>query len=82
MGNFNYPDMEWSNWTPKSENADSQEFRFIECITDSFLFQHVTKPTRVRESDTPNLLDLIFTNEANIITNIEYRCVLLKPYSS
>ena len=32
MGDFNYPDINWANWTSKSDNIDSQEFKFIECI--------------------------------------------------
>ena len=29
MGDFNYPDIDWSNWTTKSDNPESQEFKFI-----------------------------------------------------
>ena len=78
MGDFNYPDIDWTNWTTKSESTESQEFKFIECIRDSFLFQHITNPTRVRGSDTPNVLDLIFTNESNMASNIEYQSPLGK----
>ena len=46
MGDFNYPDIDWFNWTTKSDKPESQEFKFIECIRDSFLYQHITKPTR------------------------------------
>ena len=63
MGDFNYPDINWKNWTTKSENTENQEFKFIECIRDNFLSQHVQEPTRVRGNDTPNLLDLIFTKK-------------------
>ena len=28
MGDFNYPDINWNNWTTKSENTESQEFKF------------------------------------------------------
>ena len=78
MGDFNYPDINWKNWTTKSENTDNQEFKFIECIRDNFLSQHVQEPTRVRGNDTPNLLDLIFINEKNMIENIEYQSPLGK----
>ena len=37
-----------------------------------FLFQHVTEPTRYRSCDTPSLLDLVFTNELDMISNISY----------
>ena len=78
MGDFNYPDINWANWTSKSDNIDSQEFKFIECIRDNFLIQHVSEPTRVRGEDTPNLLDLIITNEKNMIDSIEYQSPLGK----
>ena len=32
MGDFNYPNIDWNNWTTKLENTESQEFKFIECI--------------------------------------------------
>ena len=70
---FNYSDIDWSIWTTKSENPDSQKLKCIECIRDSFLYQHITKPTRVRGTDTPNVLDLIFTNEANMVNNMRLR---------
>ena len=41
-------------------------------IDDLFLFQHVTEPTRYRSSDTPTLLDLVFTNEHEMINNISF----------
>ena len=78
MGDFNYPDINWKNWTSKTDNIESQEFKFIECIRDSFLTQHVQDPTRVRGEDTPNLLDLIFTNEKNMIDSIEHQSPLGK----
>ena len=78
MGDFNYPDINWANWTSKSDNIDSQEFKFIECIRDNFFIQHVSEPTRVRGEDTPNLLDLIITNEKNMIDSIEYQSPLGK----
>ena len=78
MGDFNYPDIDWSNWITKSECPDSQEFKFLECIRNCFLFQHVRKPTGVRGSDTPNLLNLIFTNEANMVTSVEYQSAMGK----
>ena len=34
-------------------------------------FQHITEPTRQRGSDKPSTLDLILTNEANMISDIK-----------
>ena len=66
MGDFNFTDIDWNNWnTPHSE--DHIEHKFIECVRDTFLFQHVTKPTRGRIGQNPSILDLIFTNEEGMI---------------
>ena len=41
-------------------------------VDDLFLFQHVTEPTRFRQDDTPSFLDLVFTNEQDMINNLLY----------
>ena len=37
-----------------------------------FLFQHVKQPTRYREGETSNILDLILTNEEGMIDTIDH----------
>ena len=62
VGDFNYKSINWS--TCKTTQADnSAEACFIEGVRDSYLYQHVEKPTRKRGSDEPSVLDLVFTNE-------------------
>jgi len=69
MGDLNYPEIDWMTWTtPK--NCDSDEYHFIEAVRDTFLNQHVTVPTRVRGKDKPSTLDLIFTNEVGILSDL------------
>ena len=64
MGNFNYPKINWKQWTrPGDKDAEA----FLECIRDSYLYQHVTEFTRTRESREPSTLDLIFTNEEGMV---------------
>ena len=41
-------------------------------MKDSYLTQHVNRFTRYREGETPNILDLVFTNEEEMISNIDY----------
>ena len=41
-----------------------------ETLRDSFLYQHVEKPTRRRGNDEPSLLDLVLTNEAMQVSNL------------
>ncbi|VDI03141.1 Hypothetical predicted protein [Mytilus galloprovincialis] len=70
MGDFNYPAIDWEIWNTKGENENSIENRFLESIQENFLFQHTTKPTRWRGTDTPHTLDLILTNEEEMISNL------------
>ena len=41
--------------------------KFLNCTQDNCLFQHVSSPTRFREGQTPSCLDLVFTNEENVV---------------
>ena len=41
-----------------------------EVIKDTFLTQHILQPTRYRESQQSNILDLVFTNEDLMVNNI------------
>ena len=54
------------------QNEQSLEVRFIEVIRDSFLHQHITEHTRCRRTDIPSTIDLLFTDEADQVSNIEY----------
>ena len=70
-GDFNYPGIDWSNETsPHNDNHPAT--LFLECIRDCFLFQHCMKPTHMRGGIIGNTLDLIFTNEESMITNINH----------
>ncbi|XP_069114241.1 uncharacterized protein [Argopecten irradians] len=46
--------------------------KFLETIRNKFLHQHLRQPTRLRENQIPSLLDLIFTNEEEMIEDIAY----------
>ena len=72
VGYFNIPGINWQHWTTQSDNPNNYEFKFIECVRYSFMFQHVTEPTRCRGNDNPNVLDLILSNEEKIIYKINY----------
>ena len=67
----------WSTWTiPCNEN--STETSFIEAVRDSYLYQHVVETTRRRGDDDPSLLDLMFTNEAMQVSDIQHHSPLGK----
>ena len=71
LGDFNYPEISWDNWST-NRNATHNSFKFLECLRDNYLFQLIEKPTRVREGQTHNVLDLAITNKDDWISNIEY----------
>ena len=62
-GDFNHPEINWADNTVAS-GPYSPAMRFFDCLNDSFLIQHVDKPTRARGSDKPSLIDLILTEES------------------
>ena len=55
-----------------------KEYKFLVCVQENFLHQHVTKPTPWQGDDTPHTLDLIFMNEENIISGLELQSPLGK----
>ena len=54
----------------------------MEAVRESFLTQHVTEPTRYRGNNTPNTLDLIFTNEEDMIEKLKYLAPIGKSHHS
>ena len=75
MGDFNLRDINWRTWST-SHGSDSTEAIFLETISDSYLFQHVTDFTRVRGDDTPSTIDLIFSNEEMQVSNVIHHAPL------
>ncbi len=71
MGDFNYRDINWTDWSTP-HNEDHLEFTFLESIRDTFIHQHVTELTRGRIGQNANTLDLIFTNEEDMFSNLEH----------
>ena len=49
---------------------------FLSCVDDNFFIQHVNFPTRLRGCDQQSLLDLVFTNECNMVDEVEALCPL------
>ena len=72
MGDFNVRNIDWVNTCCLVQDLDDYSNKFLECMRDSYLFQHVTEPTRQRGNDTPSTIDLIFSNEENMISDINY----------
>ena len=64
-GDFNYPCIDWEHEFVK-EHTDVIK-PFIETIQSYYLHQHVFEPTRFRDGQEPSVLDLVFSNEEDMI---------------
>ena len=75
IGEFNFRDINWDNWpTAKNEHYDCS--KFIDCIMDCYLYQHITDQTRIREGRNWNTIDLAFTNDDHMMKNLEIEPLL------
>ena len=70
MGDFNFKEIDWVNLAT-TVSEDHMSTQFLENMRDNYFFQHVTECTRLRENNLPSLLDLIFSNEENMISNMQ-----------
>ena len=70
-GDFNLPQIDWDNEASQAPDTHLSQ-KFLEIIHGCLIYQHVHLPTRYRLGETPNLLDLIFSNEEGMFHNLEY----------
>jgi len=77
IGDFNYPDINYSQQFVTA-NDDTAPARFFNTTQELFLFQNVTLPTRVRQGQQPSVLDYIFTDEDNLVDELQYNTPLGK----
>ena len=75
VGDFNCPRINW-HLRDFIGPEDSFESQFLNVVDDYFLYQHIDQPTRSRGTDNPSLLDLVLTNEENMVSNIQYHSPL------
>ena len=66
-GDFNFPNIKWS-----SDDLTGKDELFYNAIQDGYFIQHVNKPTRHRQHQQSNILDLILTQDETDIQNIEH----------
>ena len=69
--------IDWKNLEEKSME-NSWNHKILEIMYDFVLAQHIEHYTRVRGTDNPSLLDLLFTRNENEVENIEYNSPLGK----
>lgn len=78
-GDFNYPELTWNPQTsPKSEYHPAS--LFLENVRDNFLYQHVGNPTHARSDQSPTTIDLIITNEEEMLDNLNHTAPLGKSH--
>ena len=70
-GDFNIPQIDWSS-SFCSASESHHAHKFLAAVQDCLLFQHVTKPTRFRDGETPNVLGLVLTNEEGMLNQLQY----------
>ena len=66
MGDFNLPNVDWIHY---SAPANRFYDKFLNFINESGLLQYVLEPTR-----HSNILDLLFTNDSNLISGLQVEC--------
>ena len=71
MGDFNFREINWETVTTSVGETHIASL-FVESVRDSYFVQHVTKPTRIRTGNEPSVLDLIFTNEEDMVSELDY----------
>ena len=70
-GDFNFPRIKWDNASLKGEDN-----KFVETIRDCFLSQMIVAPTRNRDGQESNILDLVLVNNPDIISDIKHNSPL------
>ncbi len=69
IGDFNYKGINWESL----QGSNDTETNFIDCSMNNFLQQLCTDTTRVREGQTPSLLDLILVKDVNLVRDLCYQ---------
>jgi len=69
VGDFNFPGIDWENYTT-THSENHVTFKFIETLRDNFMHQHVNEHTRCRLGQAPSLLDLVLSNNEELIDNL------------
>ena len=72
FGDFNLKGINWEE-QESFESVTHISSLFLEYVRDSFLYQHVKDFTRYRDGQEPSILDLIFTNEEDMIQHLDYK---------
>lgn len=69
IGDCNYPEIIWSDHSSTATDGHPSH-DFLSSIQDCFLYQHIDQPTRFRLGQQANVLDLVFSNEEAMVSDI------------
>ena len=71
MGDFNFKDIDYNNYSVNAGDS-SEAFKFFNKTQDLYLIQNVTEATRKRSGTQESTVDYIFTDEQNLVDNLQY----------
>ena len=77
LGDFNYKEINWELGVAVCSETHPAT-KFLDCIQEKYLSQHVDKPTRFRQDQTPSTLDLVLSNTENLVQTIQHEAPLGK----
>ncbi len=78
-GDFNFPEVNWKDDITLHE-PNSVGLQFRECLRDCYLTQHVKEYTHRRGEQKPSTIDLILTNEENMIEDLSVEAPIGKSH--
>ena len=79
VGDFNHPELDWKT-VSSHPNPIHPASVFMECVRDSYLYQHVSEPTHYRPGCTPSTIDLVCTNEEGMVNDVKHLAPLGKSH--
>jgi hypothetical protein len=81
VGDLNHPEIGWPG--PKCNCKETHPAAvFTNIVRETFMTQHVDQPTHYRGSQAANTLDLILTDDEDLVDNIEYEAPIGKSHHS
>jgi hypothetical protein len=69
IGDFNAPSVDWATCNTVHEAGFDR--KLVDFTQDNFLVQNVHEPTRFRDGQQPNCLDLVFTRDDDSISEVK-----------
>ena len=81
VGDLNYRDIDWEK-DVCDKNDGHISSQFLECVHSNCLYQLVDQPTHHRGDQTPTLIDLVISNQNDLVHDIKYNAPLGKSHHS